>query len=428
MKSVLVMGMQASGISASTLLEREGYLVKKYDDNLDFSENWKERKDIFNDLELVCVSPGIPSEHIVLREAIKRGISVVSELELGASRLNCELIMVTGTNGKTTTVDMIQRGLGIMGKKATAMGNIGYPITQVILDKVELDYAVIEISSFQLEHTSQLKAKIAAILNLAPDHIDRYKNYSEYTHTKEKVFQNQDTGDIAILNYDAREVRSIGERIKAEKIFVSTRESVGVIYIKNNYFYCGNEPLISVKESHLRGEHNRFNMLVALSIMIKLGGKKEHLISLIRDYRVPPHRIEYVSTIDGIRFYNDSKGTNIAACKCAIDSIKGRNIGLILGGSDKKEEFCDFFDELCDDIKYVTVTGANEVKIYSAAMKVGFSRICICASLEAAVKKLHEMKEIDTVLFSPACASFDKYSNYAERGNRFKQLVYALKA
>ncbi|MFA5450076.1 MAG: UDP-N-acetylmuramoyl-L-alanine--D-glutamate ligase, partial [Clostridia bacterium] len=378
------------------------------------------------DLDMVLVSPGIPNTHPVIVEAKERGVPIVSELDLGASLLKAEIIMVTGTNGKTTTVDMIGKGLSIMSKKAKVMGNIGYPVSQVVLDGTELEYAVIEASNFQLEYTSHIRPKIAALLNLAPDHIDRYKSYDEYVAAKKRVFLNQTENDFAILNADSRAIREIGKELKAQKIWVSTREAKGDFFVKDNYYYYMGEPLVSVKESRMKGEHNRFNIMTALNVMNILGGKREQFISLIRDYKLLPHRVEYVSTINGISFYNDSKGTNISACKASIDAVKGGGIGLILGGSDKHEEFCEFFDDISDSVKFIAVTGGNEDKIYSAAMKVGFQNIEICPSLSDAIRLLYSKEGIDTVLFSPASASFDRYRGYAHRGDTFKELVYSI--
>jgi len=428
MKNVLVMGMQTSGISASALLNKNGYHVRDYDDKLEFEHNWRDRgTQALDDLDFIVISPGIPNIHPIIIEAKNRNIPIVSELDYGANQLNAQKILITGTNGKTTTVDMINMGLGMTGAKTKAMGNIGYPISQVVLDGTELDYAVIEVSSFQLEYTSNIKPKVAALLNLAPDHVDRYASFEAYVEAKKRVFLNQDKQDYAILNYDSRLMRDLGRTLNTNLLWVSLKENIGEIYIKDNYYYYQGEPLISARECRAKGEHNRFNMMTALNAMAVLGARKDQMISLIKDYKLLPHRIEYVSTIEGISFFNDSKGTNIAACKTAIDAVEGK-VGLILGGSDKREEFCDFFDELDSKVLFVAVTGGNDEKIYSAAMKVGFQNIKICPTLGDSIRLLHSMKGIDTVLFSPACASFDRYSNYAERGNSFKDLVYGLKS
>jgi UDP-N-acetylmuramoylalanine--D-glutamate ligase len=427
MKNALVVGIQASGISASALLIEKGFNVRKYDDGLDFEDNWRGKgDDVFNGLNLIVISPAIPNNHPIVVNAKAKNIPIVSELDFGGGFLTCPYAMITGTNGKTTTVDMAAKGLSIMGKKTKACGNIGYPVTQVILDNEHLDVAVIEASSFQLEYTKNLKPTVSAFLNIAPDHMERYSSFNDYVLAKKRIFLNQTQTDFAILNYDSKIVKDCIKEIKATPLFVSTRERVGEFYIKDNYFHYRNEPFVSVKDFKLKGDHNKFNVMCALNIMAVFGGKKEHFASLVRDYKLLPHRVEYVSTINGKSFFNDSKGTNISACKHAINTVKDTNIGLILGGSDKHEEFCEFFDDISDAVKFIAVTGANYEKIYSAALKVGFENIKICPTLTDAVKFLQSRQGIDTILFSPASASFDRYSNYIERGNVFKDIVYSL--
>ncbi|MDR0696392.1 MAG: UDP-N-acetylmuramoyl-L-alanine--D-glutamate ligase [Christensenellaceae bacterium] len=429
MKKVLVLGMKASGHSAVALLTKKGIEVRRYDDNLEFSDNWKSRRsEALNSLDGVCVSPGVPNNHELIIEAKARKIQIFSELELGINSLDSNIIMITGTNGKTTTVDMVERGLMLAGMKCKAMGNIGYPVSQVALDNVIYDHAIIEASSFQLEHVKKIKANIAVVLNLAPDHIDRYKGFTEYINAKKNIFLNQDENDHAILNYDLKQTRELVKATKAKPIFVSTRTIIGDFNLANDAFYFNKDKLVNFRECRIKGEHNRFNMLVALNILHLLGCTRSDYVKLIKEYKTLPHRVEYVSTINGKRFYNDSKGTNIAACTAAINLLSGAKIGLILGGSDKREDFCDFFDQMSKDVKHVVVTGANDVKIIGAAMKVGFQEIEIAKDLNIAVSKLIQMNNIDTILFSPACASFDRFSSYQERGDRFKELVYGLKA
>ena len=428
MKKALVMGVQSSGISAKHLLEREGYEVRLYDDRLELPNNYKDRvEEALEGLELIVVSPSIPYDHPVVKEGEAMGIKVISELELGASYLNVVKIAVTGTNGKTTTVDMLEKLLKIMGKRVRTMGNVGYPVSQVVLDGEELDYAIIECSSFQLERTYTLKPKYAYFLNLSPDHMDRYQSYDDYFNAKKRIFNMQSATDYAFLNGDSRQLRELGKKLSANVKYISTREQKGDIFVKDNYFYVGGQPLISVRESRARGEHNRFNMMAVLSLGKLLGATKEQLMAFVREYRILPHRVEFVCTKNGISFYNDSKGTNVGACLAAIETVGG-NIGLIMGGSDKKEDYTEFFDEIYDKVRFTCISGANAEKIYASAMKVGYTNVKILPTLDDCVKELSSIKGIDTVLFSPASASFDRYHNYQERGEFFKNRVYALKA
>lgn len=429
MKTALVMGVQASGISAQALLRADGAEVRLYDDKQEFENNWKGRseEEILSGVELVVVSPSIPNEHPVVVRAEAEGIPVISELELGCRKLNSKKICVTGTNGKTTTVDMLEKLLRIMSKKVKTMGNVGYPVSQVILDGEQPEYAVIEASSFQLERTFTLEPYISILLNVSPDHMDRYKDFASYVNAKKRIFARQQATDYAILNYDVKAFRELAATLPCRIKWVSSREQKGDFYVKNNYFYMDGQPLISVRESRARGEHNRFNMMAAMNAGRILGATREQICQFVRDYRTLPHRIEYIGTVDGISYYNDSKGTNIGACITAINTVGG-NIGLIMGGSDKKEEYCDFFDEIYGKVRYVAVTGANAEKIYGSALKVGFTDIAKTDDMDSALELLSATKDVDTVLFSPASASFDRYTGYAERGEYFKNRVYALKA
>ncbi len=427
MKNALVMGMRLSGAAAAGLLEKEGFAVRRYDDRLDIQDNWKERgEEIYAGLDLAVVSPSIENTHPVLEGLKARGIPVVSELELGQRFLTGTKIIVTGTNGKTTTVDMLDKALKTAGLNARTMGNVGYPVSQVVLDGLKYDYNIIEASSFQLEYTYTLRPRFAAFLNIAPDHMDRYDDFNAYFAAKCRPFAAMTAEDYAVLNYDSPKIRDFGSRLGAKVLWVSTRSETGIFYIKNNYFYMNGQPLISVKESKVRGEHNRFNMMTAMNIAALIGADKEQLKHFVRSYRALPHRIEYICAFGGKRYYNDSKGTNIAATLGAVESVGGR-IGLIMGGSDKKEDYCDFFLEIPGKVEYVVATGANAEKILGSALKTGFNDIETAPTLEEAADILKNRPGIDTVLFSPASASFDRYSNYAERGERFKNIVYALR-
>lgn len=426
MSTVLIMGIQASGVSAAALLEREGHEIRLYDDKVKLERNWKDAGEaVFKGLDRIVISPAIPNTHPVVVGAKERGIPIVSELQLGFERLPCEKIVVTGTNGKTTTVDMLTRMFQTAGKKARAMGNIGYPVSQVVLDGDIPEIAVIEASNFQLEY-SNLHVHTAALLNLSPDHMDRYPTYEDYVNAKKRVFLNQTANDFAVLNYDNRILRELGRRLPSVVKWISAKERKGDVYLKNNYFYYADEPLVAVRESKAKGEHNRFNIMTALTIGGLYGVKREQMAAFVREYRVLPHRVEYVCTVGGKRYYNDSKGTNPGATKSAVETVGGK-IGLILGGSDKKEDFCELFDALFDRVARVAVTGGNAEKIYQSALKVGYSEIEICPDLKAAIDYLAAADDVDTVLLSPASASFDRYHGYEERGNVFKQLVYALK-
>ena len=423
MEKAIVIGMRLSGTAAKALLSKQGYEVVGVDDNPEVAPATPDCP--IEEFALGVVSPAIANDHPLIVAAQKAGVKLISELELGIRNLKGIKVVVTGTNGKTTVCDMIDKALKLSGISCRTMGNIGYPVSQVALDGTEYAVNIIEASSFQLEHTYTLRPDYAVLTNIAPDHMDRYPDFAGYFATKKRVFRLQTASDVAVLNYDQPAIRELGKHLASEVVWVSAAEAVGDCYIKNNAFYLRGEQLISVKESKLRGEFNRFNMVTAITVAARLGATKEALKKFVREYRPLPHRIEYVGVFRGKRCFNDSKGTNVSATLAALDAMEG-STALIMGGSDKKEDYCEFFLDVPEKLKFVAVTGANAEKIYGSALKVGFNDIVIVKDLQAAIIRAAE-SAADIVLFSPASASFDRYTGYKERGERFKNLVSALK-
>lgn len=423
MEKAIVIGMRLSGTAAKALLSKQGYEVVGVDDNPEVAPATPDCP--IEEFALGVVSPAIANDHPLIVAAQKAGVKLISELELGIRNLNGIKVVVTGTNGKTTVCDMIDKALKLSGISCRTMGNIGYPVSQVALDGTEYAVNIVEASSFQLEHTYTLRPDYAILTNIAPDHMDRYPDFAGYFAAKKRVFRLQTASDVAVLNYDQPAIRELGKHLASEVVWVSAAEAVGDCYIKNNAFYLRGEQLVSVKESKLRGEFNRFNMVTAITVAARLGATKEALKKFIREYRPLPHRIEYVGVFRGKRCFNDSKGTNVSATLAALDAMEG-STALIMGGSDKKEDYCEFFLDVPEKLKFVAVTGANAEKIYGSALKVGFNDIVIVKDLQAAIIRAAE-SAADIVLFSPASASFDRYTGYKERGERFKNLVSALK-
>ena len=423
MEKAIVIGMRLSGTAAKALLSKQGYEVVGVDDNPEVAPAAPDCP--IEEFALGVVSPAIANDHPLIVAAQKAGVKLISELELGIRNLKGIKVVVTGTNGKTTVCDMIDKALKLSGISCRTMGNIGYPVSQVALDGTEYAVNIIEASSFQLEHTYTLRPDYAVLTNIAPDHMDRYPDFAGYFAAKKRVFRLQTASDVAVLNYDQPAIRELGKHLASEVVWVSAAEAVGDCYIKNNAFYLRGEQLISVKESKLRGEFNRFNMVTAITVAARLGATKEALKKFVREYRPLPHRIEYVGVFRGKRCFNDSKGTNVSATLAALDAMEG-STALIMGGSDKKEDYCEFFLDVPEKLKFVAVTGANAEKIYGSALKVGFNDIVIVKDLQAAIIRAAE-SAADIVLFSPASASFDRYTGYKERGERFKNLVSALK-
>lgn len=431
-KKAAVIGLSSSGAAAVTLLKTKGCKLTAYDDDLSKSvaglENAAARKnfDFIAEQDFIVLSPGVPNSHSAVKAAKLHNVPIYSELSLGASELNCPIIAVTGTNGKTSTVGMIKKLLQTAGKKVKTAGNVGYPISQLAKDGEKLDYAIVEASSFQLEY-GEIRPYIACILNFSPDHLDRYDTYSDYVAAKTRLLEFQTPNDYAVLNRDDPSVWRLAEKVRGKVVPFSTRKEEGRAYVKDGYFIYNDKPLVPLKNFKIKGEHNLSNALCALTVGSVVGASAASAAAFIKKCTLPPHRIEYVATVGGKRYYNDSKGTNIHATRAAVDMLD-EGIGLILGGSDKKEEFCDFFDTLPEKVVQVAATGANAEKILNSALKVGFSGIRIYKDLQDAVDALAANGSVNNVLFSPASASFDRFKNYEERGNAFKELVFRIKA
>ena len=432
-KTVLVVGIKSSGVSAITLLEKLGANIKIYDDNNNVTFNGyvnlrdESVETILKEVDLVVISPSIPNEHRIIEYAKENGIEIISELELGLVNLNCKKIIVTGTNGKTTIVEMLDYLISSANIKTKKMGNVGYPVTQVVLDNEQLDCAIVEASSFQLEYIKNAKADIALLTNITPDHMDRYDSFNDYISAKSNIFLNQTKKDFAIVNLEDINVKKIASTLKSKVIGIKMESLRSPVHIKNKYYYLKDKPLASIKNSNVKGKFNHINILFALNVGYLLGIKEDCMINLIKNFKTSAHRLEYVCTLDNKNYYNDSKGTNIDACIKAIDVLNG-SIGLILGGSDKNEDFCFFFENISSNVNFVCVTGNNADKIYTSAQKMGYTYIKKFNDLKSALLYLANMSYIDNVLFSPASASFDRYSSYVERGNKFKELVYEIKA
>ncbi len=430
-KKVLIVGLKSSGLAAYELLKNKGAFIEVYDDDMSLTfqnkQNFASIDDLsyLAELDCVVVSPSIPNTHRIIIECKKLGVPILSELSVGFDQLNMKKIAVTGTNGKTTTTMMIESLINYSTSTAKATGNIGYPISQLVATGTKTDYAVVETSSFQLEY-GKISPDIAIILNIAPDHLDRYDSFSSYANAKINLFRHLKKDAIAIVGDDDNILSRI-KKLDINPIVVSTKRKEGLSYIKDNYFFYQGKPLTSVKDFKPKGEHNKFNALIALTVGALINIPPQCAATFIRKFKLPPHRIEYIATLNGKSYYNDSKGTNLHATRAAIDMIDG-DLGLIMGGSDKNEEFCDFFMTLPEKVKRVAVTGANSEKILSSAFKVGYFDIIMHPTLESALNNLSKDRGLSNVLFSPSSASFDRYINYEERGNPFKELVFKVQA
>ena len=431
--NVLIIGQGKSGRSAYDYLYKHNYNVKFADEKIvnmskeDFEKQDKDR--LFESLSFIVASPGVSLDLPFFKEARKRKIKIIGELELGVKNLKGDTIAVTGTNGKTTTVSLINFLLKNQERQVFLGGNIGIPVTSFCDSTSENDISVLECSSYQLESVKNFHAHIACILNFSVDHMARHKTMKKYIWCKNQIVKNQTPKDFLLLNADCELLMKNIPKTKAKIFYFSTKTKVdgcylsrGCIYFKDNKTQ---EKLLSLKNLKLVGEHNISNVLASVLAVYLETGRKDILQDVVKFDSVE-HRIEYVKTIKGVSFYNDSKATNIDSTLVASRSFKCE-INLILGGSDKGYNFDELFKNLPKNVKNIAIFGETKYKIAFSANKFGFKNYKIYSSLKESVLNIFRVSgQNSIVLLSPACASFDCYSNYEERGNVFKKIVWEI--
>jgi UDP-N-acetylmuramoylalanine--D-glutamate ligase len=445
-KNVLIIGLARSGIAAAMELKKMGAKVTGND-----AKPREDLKDIgpleslginlvcgghplklLEGCDLVVVSPGVPNDLAIFEEARKRDITVISELELGYWFAKAPIIAVTGTNGKTTTTTLIGEILKNDGRNIAVAGNIGIPLIREIDEYGQKDYLVVEVSSFQLENIVHFKPKISVILNITEDHLNRHKTFENYIEAKARIMENQDEGDYTVLNFDDPIVTSLAKRAKSKMVFFSRQQELergifvknGVIVIKEN----GNMyPILKTKELGIKGSHNLENALAAVSVAWIARVNLNNLAETLKDFHGVEHRLEFVATIDGVKYINDSKGTNPDAAQKAIEAME-EPIVLIAGGYDKKSDFTGFVKSFKGKVKKVILIGATADAIEKTARKNGFFNTQRAGSMQEAVDLASKSAQPgDVVLLSPACASWDMFENFEERGRIFKEAVHSLK-
>ncbi|MGI6485030.1 MAG: UDP-N-acetylmuramoyl-L-alanine--D-glutamate ligase [Tepidanaerobacteraceae bacterium] len=446
-KNVLVIGLARSGTAAALELKKLGANVvandikpKKDLKDANILEN-QHIKSVFGghplklleQCDLIVVSPGVPEDIEILVEAKSRDIPVISELELGYWFVNAPLIAVTGTNGKTTTTTLIAEVLKNDGRDISVAGNIGVPLIQKVEPKEQKDYFVIEVSSFQLEHIMHFKPYISVILNLTKDHLNRHKSFDNYLEAKARILENQDENDYAVLNYDDELVSSLSKRSKGKVVYFSRKHDLergacvknGVIVVKDNGIMI---PILKAEELGMRGSHNLENALAVVCVAWITKANLNNLAETLKDFHGVEHRLEQVAIIGGIKYINDSKGTNPDAAIKAINAVDGPVV-LIAGGYDKKSDYTDFIRSFNNKVKKMILIGETAPLIEEAARKQGYRNIQKARTLrEAVLAAAESARPGDTVLFSPACASWDMFKDFEERGRVFKEEVYSLKS
>ncbi len=441
-QTFLVAGLSKSGISASEYLIAHGAKVYVFDDvedgNVAHAAAALEergcvriRKDELAEksekCDILVLSPGIPVDHslpVAFRRAGKR---VIGETELGALALRCPVVAVTGTNGKTTTVTMIDEIFKKAGMKSVACGNIGKPISSCAEELGEKGIAVAEISSFQLETLYSLRPHVAVVLNVTEDHLNRHYNMENYIYLKSRILKNSAESEYAVLNYDDPVVRGFAEKTKAKVIWFSLKERVEGGYVSEGNFCYFGEKLFPVSDLPLEGAHNEANALAALCAAKIMGAPDGAIFSALKSFRGVAHRLQTIGTLGGVTFIDDSKATNVDSAIKAIGSVKAETV-LLLGGKDKGYSYEPLFDEIKNSgVVHAVIYGENAFRILNAALKKGFTSVTLCRPFDLAVRVAYlTAKKGQNVLLSPASASFDSFRSYEERGERFAQVFSLL--
>lgn len=445
---VMVAGAGKSGIAASRMLLKLGGAVLLYDSNADLDEssirqNFDDDRDVkvvlgklqpsdLKGITLCIISPGIPLDADFVGVLDDCGVAVWSEIQLAFSKDKGKVVAITGTNGKTTTTTLTGELLKKKYPQTFVVGNIGLPYTETALMSTEESMTVLEVSSFQLETITDFHPHVSAILNITPDHLNRHHTMEEYIRVKEDIASNQTKEDYCILNYEDPVLREFGESgIEPRVIFFSSAHELDEgIFLRGRDIILkkgGEETkVLNVDELQILGTHNHENAMAAIAMALCCGVELDSIREGLREFKAVEHRIEFVRNRGGIKFYNDSKGTNPDAAIKAIQSMPGR-IVLIAGGYDKHSEYDEWIEAFDGRVKELILMGQTREAIDRCARAHGFQNIVFVDDMEEAVKTAYSYADMgDCVLLSPACASWGMFKNYEERGRIFKECVMNL--
>lgn len=450
MEKAVVFGAGLSGLGAKELLEKKGYEVYLVDDKNGMPSS--EAMELLDKekIEFIVKSPGIPWKVELLVKAKDKNIKIISEIDLAYKYMdkNIKVISFTGTNGKTTTATKMYELLEYAGKKARLAGNAGFSFAKLVADEEDLEYIVLELSSYQLENNPQIHSHIAGIINLTPDHLARYDSVEEYYITKFNIFSRQTEQDFALINLDDEvfkklyEEKELWKNIKSEKIYLS-KEKKGNVFVMDGIIYTMKnlekkadevkdediheyaEALIPVRELSLKGSHNLENMLFLIGAAKILGIPDEKTAEFLKTTKALEHRLENFFIKEKTVFINDSKGTNVESTLKAIDSFDN-SIVLILGGDDKKISNKELVERIKERVDSVYLIGDNAPLLIKDMEEVGYKNYRNMETLENILdyfKKNMDFSKEQTVLFSPATSSFCQFKNFEHRGNVFKELT-----
>jgi UDP-N-acetylmuramoylalanine--D-glutamate ligase len=443
-KKVLVFGSGISGIGAVKLLEDHGAEVVLYDgneslDHASLREQLGEKTTIvlgefpehlLEELELVVLSPGVPTDLPVILAMKEHGIQVIGEVELAYAFGKGDVLAITGTNGKTTTTSLLGEIMKCHQEEVFVVGNIGNPYTVAAGQMTERSVAVAEMSSFQLESIETFRPKVSAILNFTPDHLNRHHTMEAYVEAKKQIAKNQTAEDYCVLNYEDERTKAFGEEVKAQVLYFSSAHKLerGIYLDDGKMIYKNPEEVIvcHVDELQILGIHNYENVMAAVAMAAVYGVPMDTIRKAILAFKGVEHRIEYVTEKDGVVYYNDSKGTNPDAAIKGIQAMNRKTV-LIGGGYDKNSEYTEWIQAFDGKVKQLILIGATREKIAQDAEKCGFHDYVFADTFEEAVLLAAKTaKSGEAVLLSPACASWGMFPNYEVRGEKFKEIVNSL--
>ena len=443
-KKVLVFGSGKSGIGASDLLAKVGAFPVIYDGNAETDKDavvhktdgaypvtvyaGELPKEVQDSLDMVVLSPGVPTDLPLVKSFYEQGLPVWGEVELAYRVGDGEVLAITGTNGKTTTTALLGKIMQDARESVFVVGNIGTPYTSKALEMKQNSVTVAEISSFQLETIDEFAPKVSAILNITEDHLNRHHTMEEYIRVKELITENQGTEDVCVLNYEDEVLREFGKHLTPRVVYFSSGRKLDEgIYLDGNKIILkdGEKEIEVVKTEDLKllGKHNFENVMAAVAMAYYDGVSLDSIRKSICEFTAVAHRIEYVTEKKGVVYYNDSKGTNPDA---AIKGIQAMNRPTLLigGGYDKQSGYDEWIEAFDGKVRYLVLIGQTKEKIKEAAEKHGFHDIILCENLKEAVKVCEEKAQPgDAVLLSPACASWGQFDNYEQRGDMFKEYV-----
>jgi UDP-N-acetylmuramoylalanine--D-glutamate ligase len=448
-KKFLVFGTGISGISAAELLTDHGISVVLYDGNDKLTESEIRAKseklksvdivlgdlpeELMHRIDVAVLSPGVPVDLLTVENMRRQGVDIWGEIELAWIFEKGRVLAITGTNGKTTTTSLLGAIMERAVPKTQIVGNIGIPYTSVVGRTEPDSVTVAEISSFQLETIHTFCPEVTAILNITPDHLNRHHTMENYTKAKLRITENQGKDQVCVLNYEDPILQEFAGQIAAKLVFFSSQSQLdeGIYLDGENIVWAfggQREHVCSVKDLNLIGRHNYENVMAAVAMALVSGAPMNIIREALISFTAVAHRIEYVVTKRGVRFYNDSKGTNPDAAIQAVRAMEWPTL-LIGGGYDKNSEYGEWIDAFEGKVKKLVLLGATRQKIKDTAIQHGYPKedIILVESLQDAVKVCYEnAQEGDAVLLSPACASWGMFQNYEQRGEMFKEMARAL--